>query len=367
MNRVPDHHPTKPETQRSPKRRRAPALVGAALIGLVVMLGGVGAASAATPRASAEPQQCPAGPSDSGAVEWSVAPADAAGPDGRISLRHSVAPGAKAADAIAVTNLSATAATFSVEVGAGAVGQDGLFDIVAGQGEGAAGWIAVDGLQDGNVLVRSCETRVLPVSVTVPADAAPGDHPAGIAVGVSSGGEVALTHRVGVRLHLRVPGLITPALVTTVTQARFTPSGVPFADGRLHLDYRIENTGNVRLGAQLAADAAGLFGWARHPGPEIPPIREILPGEAVEGSLALEMPALFRLSGGLTVTPIKVGEDETVAPEPYANRFTVAALSWPNIVVVLALVTGMVAVMVWRHRLSLTGRRAPAKAETERV
>jgi hypothetical protein len=35
-------------------------------------------------------------------------------------------------------------------------------------------------------------------------------------------------------------------------------------------------------------------------------------------------------------------------------------------VVVLALVAGVVALMVWRHRLSLNGRMAPVKAEVER-
>ena len=52
---------------------------------------------------------------------------------------------------------------------------------------------------------------MLPISVAVPDDAVPGDHPAGIVVALSKEGDgVTVTHRVGVRLHLQVTGEITP-------------------------------------------------------------------------------------------------------------------------------------------------------------
>ncbi|MDR2454500.1 MAG: hypothetical protein LBD51_08200 [Bifidobacteriaceae bacterium] len=341
-----------------PLRPARPGRV-AALACLALSLGlALPAADAAD--AATDPPACPAAPAageDASAIEWSAAPADEAGPDGRVSLRHTLEPGGAASDAIAVTNLGAATATYQVSTGPGAVGQDGLFDIVAPGQAGAGDWIEIGGLQDGAVTLASCETRVLPVGIAVPAAATPGDHPVGIAVGVSLGSEVALTHRIGIRVHLRVAGEIAPALKVTVVDRSFTASPWPFAPGRLEVAYEIENTGNVRLGAKVAIAAAGPFGLAgREMAGEA--IRELLPGEKVQGSAGAALPALLRLDGAVEVTPVKVGEDETTAPAPLSRSFAAAAVSWPTLAALAALLAGLVCLLARRHRA-----RTKAKAK----
>src|SRR5690606_31890268 len=167
----------------------------------------------------------PAATAPDSTVEWSVAPADAAGEDGRIPLRHVVDPGATIADNIAITNHGSAASTFTVQAGDGVVGANGAFDIAEGTAEGSGAWIRIDGLDAGALTLAAGETRVLPVTVAVPANATPGDHPAGIVVGVSKGEDgVTVTHRIGVRVHLQVAGELAASLAVTDTHATFAPS-----------------------------------------------------------------------------------------------------------------------------------------------
>ncbi len=115
----------------------------------------------------------------------------------------------------------------------------------------------------------------------MPADATPGDHPAGVVAAPAraegDGSAVAFDTRVGARLHLRVAGDLAPALALTDLRATYEPSWNPFAPGALRVEYSLANEGNVRLGADTQAGVAGLFGWNAS---EVvaPAQREVLPG-----------------------------------------------------------------------------------------
>jgi hypothetical protein len=294
-------------------------------------------------------------------IEWSVSPADQTGPDGRISLRHELAPGASAEDAIAVTNLSAAAATFTVQTGAGAVGEDEAFDILAPDPAGPGGWVEVGGLDAGTVTLEAGETRRLPVTITVPAGAAPGDQPVGIAVGVSQGEGVTVTHRIGVRVHLRVAGEVRPELTVSITSARFRPSWVPFAPGRVLLEYRVENTGNVRLGAKVASLARGPLGVSGSSA--LTPVEELLPGDAVDRSASVPAPALFWLRESVTATPLVLGEDQMPAPGAAAASTALAAVSWTGLALLLALAGWAALALGRRKRRGARGRKPAGQAD----
>src|SRR5690606_20539605 len=123
---------------------------------------------------------------------------------------------------------------FDVLPGDGIVGSNGAFDVAAGDPADSGAWIDVGGLTDGTVEVDAGETRVLPVTVRVPADATPGDHPAGIVVAVASEADgVSVKQRIGVRLHLQVSGELAAGLELVDVDRSFTPSLVPFAPGTL--------------------------------------------------------------------------------------------------------------------------------------
>ncbi|MDR0432911.1 MAG: hypothetical protein LBH48_06355 [Bifidobacteriaceae bacterium] len=303
--------------------------------------------TACPPAAALSPDQPSPTPSpdDAVAAEWSVAPSDASGPDGRVSLRHSVDPGASINDAIAVTNLGPDQATYTVSAGDGAVGPDGIFDI-GGNPSDAGAWITVEGLENSTITVEAGETAVLPVRIDVPPGTLPGDHPAGIAVGMAGGQGVTVNHRVGVRLHLRVSGQVRADLGVKVTKTEFVPSVIPFWPGTLRVEYEVRNTGNVRLGTSGMAEATGPFGWGSKARPA-GELRELLPGEAVPVAVTVTAPPLFKLDGQVEVTPKAVGEDDVVPPEAINAEFRATAISWSGMAALAAVVICLV-IAVWR-------------------
>ncbi|KTR95755.1 hypothetical protein NS220_04860 [Microbacterium testaceum] len=341
--------------------RLLPALAGAALA-LTVTAGGASAAVAAPALPTA-----PAATS-AGAPQWSVAPANADGPDGRISLRHTVDPGGSVTDAVAVTNLGSEPTSYTVAPGDGILGDDGAFDIAAGDPNDAGAWVSIEGLDAGTLTLGSGETRVLPVRVDVPADVTPGDHPAGIVVGVSrSESGVTVTNRIGVRLHLQVAGEITAALTATEVTSSFRSSWIPFAPGVLRVETRVSNVGNVRLGA-LTAVTGGVIDTASS-GTE--PV-ELLPGDAANVVTETTAWPVFALFGTTTVRPVVLGDDAIAAPTVTELPFVAPAVSWSGLAALVILVGTVVIVTVQRRRrdhrgASIADAGAPSAPEGTRV
>lgn len=326
-----------------PHRRPSSFLALIAALGLVAFGGHVAAAGTA--------------PADTTAIEWSVVPADADGPDGRVSLRHVADPGATVTDHIAVTNLGSSTTEFLVAAGDGVIGADGAFDVASGEPADSGSWIRVDGVEDGRITLDAGETRVLPLTIEVPSRATPGDHPAGIVVGVPMASDgVTVTHRIGVRLHLQVAGEIAPQLSIQAVEASFTPSLVPFAPGTLAVAYEVENAGNVRLGAASRVGVAGPFGLS--PAESANPIVELLPGDVTRQQVEVEAWPLMMLLGQLEVVPSSIGDDRTSLPGSVSAEFGSAALTWTG----LALLGLLALAVVVRRRSRRTVRRSPSPA-----
>lgn len=283
-------------------------------------------------------------------IQWSVVPADAGGPDGRISLRHAVDPGGTATDAIAVTNSGAVDAEFEVATGTGVVGSDGAFDVVSAQPGEAGEWIRLDGTADGRIAVPAGQTRVLPVTITVPADATPGDHPAGITVGVArDSDDVTVRHRIGVRVHLQVFGTLAPALAVTDVTSSFAASANPFEPGTVTVEYTLHNTGNVRLGASERIEVAGAFGLAASTNAGAAPV-EILPGTSVRQSSHVTASPLLLLFGSVEAAPVALGDDVLTLPAAATAGFALFAFPWAVLLGLLVIGAGIAVVIVLRRR-----------------
>lgn len=282
------------------------------------------------------------------AVEWTVAPADTSGPDGRISLRHEIDPGASTTDHIAITNLGTSTTEYLVQAGDGLLGANGAFDITSAEPTDSGSWIAIDGVEDGRVSLAAGETRVLPLTITVPPKATPGDHPAGIVVGVPTAADgVTVTHRIGVRLHLRVAGEVTPQLTVRGVETSFAPSLIPFGPGVLTVRYEVENAGNVRLGAASKVHVTGPFGLTSTTTGN--PAVELLPGDRTPQQAELTAWPLVMLFGHLDVAATTIGDDSTSLPDAIRVEFDSSAVTWSG-VVVLVLLLLLVAVAVRRRR-----------------
>jgi hypothetical protein len=189
--------------------------------------------------------------SDDPVVSWSLAPATVDGPDGRSWVERKAAAGETVTEYLALRNHGATATTFMLTAADGYFTETGRFSMLqAGEPSvGAGTWISVAD----DVLVEPGATAIVPFTVTVPENATPGDHAAGIAASVLSSGTtsdgtlVGVESRVGFRVMTQVPGALAPALAISGLTGEYSPSWNLFTPGELTIRYTAENAGNTQL------------------------------------------------------------------------------------------------------------------------
>lgn len=274
-----------------------------------------------------------------GDVSWSVTPSDASGSDGRAVIEHELDPGESTEDHVAVRNLGAEAVTFRLSAADGYYNASGRFDMLpSDQKSVAAGtWIA---LPD-SVTLQPGQTAVVPFEITVPKDAEPGDHAAGVAASVVSaskdgGAGVGVESRVGVKVMTRVTGELKPAFDVQGLTADHRLSWNPFRPGSLAVAFDVVNTGNTRLNAAGELRIAGQM--VRFPAEDGRP-QQLLPGESRSFALVLDdVWPLFALSGELTLSPTANGVDGAgVEVAPRTAAVLAWAMPWPQLIVLIGL------------------------------
>ncbi|WP_200921764.1 WxL protein peptidoglycan domain-containing protein [Agromyces sp. Leaf222] len=280
------------------------------------------------------------------AVTWSVAPADATGPDGRSRVELELDPGASATEHLAVHNLGDEEVTFAITAADGYLTSTGRFNMLPSDQESvdAGAWISVAD----SVTVAPGATSIVPFTVAVPADATPGDHAAGVAASILStstgdGARVGVESRVGFRVMTRVTGELAPA-VALAADGRYVISWNPFQPGRLEVTGVVENAGNVALAVEGAVESGGdripATGFeADASGAAGPTSADLLPGE--QRTLTFTIPAVWPI-GPVTVPVVAdataVGPDGTqLAVHPATETVIVWALPLPQLVLLLAL------------------------------
>ncbi|MFC0847957.1 hypothetical protein ACFH04_30225 [Streptomyces noboritoensis] len=226
--------------------------------------------------------------------EWTAAPASGGGSrpsgDGRPYFYLEGAPGSVLEDRLSLTNPTARPLTLRLRGAAAYNTATGAFAVRPG----ADPWLA---LASAEVRIPPRTRADVPFAVTVPAGAAPGDHPAAL---VASGGG----REVGVRVQVRVAGPVLPAL--TVEDVRVDKD-------RSLIRYALVNRGNTTLSPSLAVYADGLFGQPlRRPARPLPV--ELLPGQRVELTEPWRSPpALDRVEVRLTATAAGAARSEATA------------------------------------------------------
>ncbi|MFI6860664.1 WxL protein peptidoglycan domain-containing protein [Streptomyces sp. NPDC050421] len=206
-----------------------------------------------------------AGAADNGS--WSVFPATAdAG--GRPYFYLSADPGATLTDKVTVTNKTGEPLTFRLYAAdAYNTARDGGFAVRA-QNEkqrSVGAWAKAD--RD-RVTVKPHGSVTVPVTIEVPEDAEPGDHPGALValderVDPADAGAVAvgIQKAVGARIYLRVNGPTMPALSVDDVKVEHTQPLVPgTGKSRAVISYTLHNRGNVTLSPKVALKAEGLFG-----------------------------------------------------------------------------------------------------------
>jgi len=282
---------------------------------------------------------------------WTLVPAAAEHPERagsyRPNLSYEVAPGATVDDAVTVFNYGTVPLTFAVFGTDAFNNPDGDFDLLptAEEPTDVGSWVTV---AQRNLTVAPGKAVTVPITIEVPADARPGDHVGAVLAsapveGAGPDGKlVSFDRRTGTRLYVRVDGPLSPELAVTGIRTVYRPSPNPLG-GSARVTYRIENRGNVRLGADHRVSVGGPFGIAakRATGETV---KELLPGEDVTVRTTID----GVLAGGLAQT------DVTVDPVPIGDAGGLDAATGRSMtlalpVTVLALVVAAALALYARH------------------
>jgi hypothetical protein len=293
--------------------------------------------------------------SDDATITWMVRPSDGVGEDGRSWVELELAPGQTTQDHLLIRNLSRDTVTFTLTAADGYFTDTGRFTMLTADEEStdAGTWITI---QD-TVEVASGADVIVPFSVSVPHDATPGDHAAGVAAAIRSGGDgVGIESRVGFRVMTRVSGELAPSATADIAGA-YLGTWNPLDTGRLDLEYTVSNTGNTRLSVVPQITATALFGLVVFivPGDEIV---ELAPGESRTGRVTV--PAawpLFIYTADVSATATSVSEELSfTAIEPASATAPIVAIPWPQLAVIAmaALLLGWLRVDRRRHDRKLT-------------
>jgi hypothetical protein len=371
----------------------------AAAGGLLLALAAAVAATAAGPAAAAplsgaaRAQQADGASAANGAavgaskpskITWSILPATATGPDKARTVfgYGTVKPGSTVLDHVEIVNVGQQSVAFSI-YGTDATGT-GLNDallLLSPQKKPTdiGAWVHFPGgAPQLSTIIPGGKAIIEPFTVSVPAQATPGDHTGGLVAAVSitqknsAGIGVTENYRIAVPLELRVPGVLHAGLQVQSVSTGFSDPLNPFGTGSATISYTVKNTGNVRLNGTQAVTVTALFGQQTVTPPPLP---TILPGD----SIRVTAPVSGLFPGGPMTAKITVTPGWPPRTEPLKTTVLVAAASvslfampWSLLGLVLLLVAIGVGIWFyfrWRrrmHRAELAAVATRARRDTER-
>lgn len=276
-----------------------------------------------------------------GKTTWSVSPASEDGRDERHWIEAEVEPGQEIQEHVAIANYSNFAVTFRLNSADGYFTDKGRFNMLNADQESvdAGTWITI---QD-SVTVPAQETVIVPFLIAIPADATPGDHPAGVAASISSspaGGEgtgLGVESRTGFRVILRVKGELNPQLEVVDVSTKYRTSWNPFQPGSATQTVVLRNAGNVTL--KLAGDitiGAKTFSLL----PDGQNSTEMFAGDKRKFEVRIpEVWPTFRVGAELEVAPevvIPPGAEPVAPPEIKKVDASFWAIPWSQLIAILA-------------------------------
>ncbi|MGO4857843.1 WxL protein peptidoglycan domain-containing protein [Arthrobacter sp. 2MCAF14] len=275
-------------------------------------------------------------------ITWAVSPANASEPDGRSWVERTMNPGEQTTEHLALRNLGDQNATFMLTAADGYFTTAGRFNMLPADrtSTDAGTWISVAT----KVSLAAHTTAIVPFTITVPKNATPGDHAAGIAASVLStgtvqeGSRVGVESRVGFRVMTRVTGELKPELNVVDVEASYDMSWNPFAPGSATLKYGAVNRGNTRFAFTDSVDGAP----ARTRG-------DLLPGERRVSTSIVPVWPFGPVTIDLRVTPTADAAADAVPP-PVRTSVVVWALPWSQLLCILGVTLIFTALALGRRR-----------------
>jgi len=267
--------------------------------------------------------------------------------DGRPYLSFLGSPGGTVQDAVALLNLGHRPVTLSVYAADATDTSAGDFALLSQSAPrtDAAKWIHLQLPRSGKVTVPPRHGNhygrvVVPFTASIPADASPGDHAAGIIASLSSigkdqqGARIRFNQRIGVRTYFQLSGAAKPQLTVKNLQVHYQRTRNLKGQGDVSLSYDVKNTGNLRLSVSpLVSLDRWLFSTLNFYPPSIP---DLLPGATVELHQTLKDVGGFGKMN-LTVNAFGTPVDTTVPQKAPPASASVSLWAWPWLVILTAL------------------------------
>jgi len=309
----------------------------------------LGGASVASP-AVAAPTVAAAAVAAENDASWEVDTVDGPFGSGRQNYSYAVEPGDRREDALVVVNNGSLPVDLALYAADAFTTDAGQLDLRtrdhAPTGVGA--WLGMD-VQA--ISLDPGESAEIPFTVTVPDDAAPGDHMGGIVstpASTSNGSEP--ERRAAIRVHLRVGDTFRPSL--SVENLSVDYSGDPLGAGFATVTYTLRNTGDTMLAAEQAIAVAGPFDALRVDSEPIDASPRLLPDETWTVSVPVRGVAPSGLlTATVAVTPLYTDAAGSTGPlaavEHTANGWAIPGLP---LLLILCLGTVVAAVFIRKRR-----------------
>jgi hypothetical protein len=282
-------------------------------------------------------------------VPWSVSTAANSFGADRPNYSYTVNPGGQIEDGLVVANSGKTPLSLAVYAADGFTTTDtGKLDLLTedAKSTGVGAWVHTGQRQ---VTVQPGKTVQVPFTLTVPADATPGDHMGGIVTSLTQGGE---NRRLAIRIRLRVSGELKPSMSVDDVRMHYSGTPYPFSTGDATVTYTIHNTGNAILAARPSTAVSGLFG--SDSAAKLDDTPELLPGESwkVTATVHGVRPAV-RTTGTVTLLPLLTDAAGSTGPLT-AVETTTHAWTIPWALLLLLLVALAVVVLGARRLINRT-------------
>lgn len=330
-------------------------LAAVAVMHLASAADATGAPTAPPSPTSSAPARAPA----SKKATFGVEPATNGKPDGRVQLDEGVTAGATFTEHVALVNFSPRTFTFSVYATDAINDDKGNLTLlpVGKKATDAGSWLKIGGAgAPGRVTVKPRGVVVLPVTGTVPTNAPPGDHVAGVVADLQTLGKrgnvnVLLHQRVGLRTFIRVAGDVHSALAVQNLTIKYRNNWNPAGSGSAVVTYRVRNLGNVILSAKQAVTVDGVFGSTASAHPKTLPL--LLPGGVADVRVPLSgvKPEVWMsVKVDLTPAPISPAADTAANVHHVTASKHFWAVPWVLLGIVLGLVSGAGALWWLRRR-----------------
>jgi hypothetical protein len=280
---------------------------------------------------------------------FAVQPSGEKGPGGRDFFVYTFPTGQQFGDRVAISNLSDATATYAVYATDAVNTDDGSFSLLREEEKptDVGTWVELGATQ---YTLEPGQQVIIPFSITVPADATPGDHVGAIVAqklddpsDPNAGIGVDVRVRIGARIYVRVDGVTNPSLSVDSFDVTYDAPGTPFSGATAKVTYVLTNTGDVRLSPTADLKLAGLFGLGEEKLPQRA-IPELVPGGSITISeVVKDVKPYVRLTADLAVT----AEDGTVASGASITQWTVP---WLSVGIIGAIIVGIVLWRIWARR-----------------